>query len=153
MSTNGWKNSWLVAGALLSSVFASGALSALAIDRLLERDEPPRSVSSRRGEPGDFGRPAMSGRGRGGPGSLGLSPVLLDQLLLTDSQRDAVLETLERRRQHSDALLDGLRPQLRAQLDSARSEVRALLTPEQQQTFDRLLEEERSRFLRRHSRD
>jgi hypothetical protein len=143
------KNSWLLAGALLISVFSAGVLSALAFERLIEHNRP-ELVTSRRGDPGDYARPGMSGRGRGGPGRIGLSPVLLDRLQLSDEQRTQVMQTLERRRQHSDALLDGLRPQLRAQLDSARDEVRALLTPEQQAIFDQLLLEERNRFLRRH---
>lgn len=147
------KNNWLLAAALLVSVFSAGALSALAVDRLLDRDRPDQ-VEARRGEPGDFrqrGGPGRGGRGgTGGPGQLGLSPVILDRLELTEAQRTEVMETLERRRERSDALLDQLRPQLRAQLDSALDEVRALLTPEQQSIFDQLLLQERNRFLRRH---
>jgi Spy/CpxP family protein refolding chaperone len=148
-SDNFGHNGRMLALALLLSVFSAGVLSALALDRLLDRDARPRAEMQRRGGAGDFGRSGQPGRGRGSPGRLGLSPLMLDRLALSDSQRTLVMDVLERRRQSSDALLDELRPRLRAQLDSARAEVRAALTPEQQTEFDRLLREDRGQFLRR----
>jgi Spy/CpxP family protein refolding chaperone len=70
-----------------------------------------------------------------------LPPGVLDRLNLTEEQRAAVDEVLVRRREDTEAVLQAVYPQLRAQVDSASMEIRALLTPEQQETFDRLREE------------
>jgi hypothetical protein len=70
---------------------------------------------------------------------------VLDELGLTEVQRAAVEEVLASRRAQTEALLEALYPQLRAQVDSANAEIRALLTPEQQETFDRVRGEMESR--------
>jgi hypothetical protein len=70
-----------------------------------------------------------------------LPPGVLDQLNLSDEQRASVDEVLSRRRAETEALLEALYPQLRAQVDSANGEIRALLTTEQQEAFDRFRQE------------
>ena len=145
---------WVTAAAMLFSVFMAGLLGGVAVSELRRPD--PEFRGGRFGEgperrgPGFDGRtgggPRPDGRGRGGPPGMPrgvpmLPPGMLEQLNLSDEQRASVDEVLGRRRAETEALLEALYPQLRAQVDSANGEIRTLLTPEQQQTFDRLREE------------
>lgn len=143
---------WVMAAAMLFSVFVAGLLGGAAVTEFRRPEPQLRAFRFGSGDgrgPGSEGRggPRPDGRGRpdGGPGMPGRVPMLppgvLDRLNLTEEQRAAVDEVLVRRREDTEAVLQAVYPQLRAQVDSASMEIRALLTPEQQETFDRLREE------------
>jgi hypothetical protein len=73
-----------------------------------------------------------------------LAPGLLAELNLDEEQATEIRSVLEQHREMSEAILEGVQPALRAQLDTARAAVRAVLSPEQQEIYDRYLEEHRS---------
>jgi hypothetical protein len=133
----------LLAIALLILVFVSGALSAAAVVRITSDDDRRDGFRDRQGgpPPGAFGPPG----GRGGQRSpVRLAPGLLAELNLDEEQATEIRSVLEQHREMSEAILEGVQPALRAQLDTARAAVRAVLSPEQQEIYDRYLEEHRS---------
>ncbi|MEK7667211.1 MAG: hypothetical protein AAB409_01020 [Gemmatimonadota bacterium] len=81
----------------------------------------------------------------------GFADRLARELQLTTVQRDSVAAILRRHDPQMRAIFATVRPQmdsLRAQL---RTDIRAQLTPEQQTSYQRLMERDRARFSRRDS--
>ena len=60
------------------------------------------------------------------------------ELSLTPQQHDAVQKILDAREQRVNALMSGVRPQIRQQIDAANAEIEKLLTPEQRAKFQQM---------------
>ncbi|MBI4544304.1 MAG: hypothetical protein HY703_03830 [Gemmatimonadetes bacterium] len=145
---------WIMAAALLVSVFMAGALTALAVDGLLARRGAARPELA--GGPASFapGARFLPPGGRGvhfgrGPGPIGMTSALAQRLRLSDRQEQQVREILERRRAESDSLLQQMHPRLQANLDSTLAQIRRLLEPGQREEFDRYVREGRALMFRR----
>ena len=138
--------------AVLAAVFFAGIASTLAVLRVVEyRDGPAWEERSRRPP---MNRPPFDGR-PGGPGGFAemarmeLSDRLAERLGLSDEQREALDEIMERRRQRAEDLMREFMPRLEGQTDSLRAEIEAVLTPEQQEVFREFSRRDRERFRRR----
>ena len=83
-------------------------------------------------------KPAAARAAKNGRGGVGFVATLERKVGLTPEQRDSVRGLLAEQRQKSQAL--------REETDH---KIRALLNPEQQQKFDEVLAEQKSRFSRR----
>ena len=64
-------------------------------------------------------------------------PGALGRMDLTASQRATIDSLLELERPRSEAIMQRVLPDLRAEADSLRAAIRAVLSPEQQRLFDR----------------
>jgi len=132
---------WITALAMLASVFLAGLLAGAAV---VELGGSPRDGPSWREVRDRDGRGSRDGRGGPGPGRREMVPLLpesvMEELALSDAQRVALQEILERRGAEAREILESMGPRLRAQVDSGRAEIRALLDPEQREIFDRLQE-------------
>jgi Spy/CpxP family protein refolding chaperone len=82
--------------------------------------------------------PAAARAAKSGRGAVGFVATLERKVGLTPEQRDSVRGLLAEQRQKSQAL--------REETDS---KIRAILNPEQQQKFDEVLAEQKSRFSRK----
>lgn len=74
---------------------------------------------------------------QGFPAGLPLPPPF-EELDLTATQRDRILEILERRRPEMDAIMAEVLPRMRAVATSVDAEVRGALTPEQREKLDQI---------------
>lgn len=85
-----------------------------------------------------------------GPGMVPFMVRRLDhELHLTDAQKTAITQILEQRRTRVEALMNGVRPQVRQEIDRTDAEISRLLTPEQRSKYETI----RRRMNRRHDRD
>jgi len=108
--------------ALLGITFIAGALSGAAFDRIISGPEPLiRPTAQRDSTASSSRRPSR------GPSS----EDLFDRIGVTDEQRAAIDEILQRRAEETKALWSEFGPQLEAIVDSTREEIRTLLTEEQ----------------------
>ena len=141
---------WITAAAMLASVFLAGLLGGAALVELrgANADGAPPWVVRRPPDGERFG-----GRGQGGPGrrGRGLMPLLpgglMDELGLSEEQREGVERIMRERGAEAEALLQSMYPRLRAQVDYGHAEIRELLDADQREIFDRLREEFGSRRL------
>jgi hypothetical protein len=91
---------------------------------------------------GDFGGPpGLPGGRRGGPPPGILLDRLSRELSLTEDQRTRIDVVLKTSREHLDRLQQETHNRLENEQHALRDEIRTLLTPEQQQRFDRWIEE------------
>ncbi len=79
--------------------------------------------------------------GRGGPGAERLVERLTADLQLTPEQRVQVEGVLKSRRERLNQLQHDVRERFEREQQELRTEIRKVLTPEQQQKYDRLIEE------------
>lgn len=80
-------------------------------------------------------RPSWSGR-------------LTTELRLTPAQSDSVRAILQRHRGEMRAVFESARPRMDSVRHRINEEIRAVLTPDQQRTYERLLQRERERAER-----
>ncbi len=142
---------WSAAG-LLIAVFLAGGLSALGVERIVDRMSGPEDSPQvenrwegrrpgRGGPPG--GRPPFAELAR-----MEFSDRLAQRLGLTEEQRETLEGIMERRRVLASNLMEELGPRLRAQMDSMEVEIREVLTDDQREAFDRFRNAEMERFRR-----
>lgn len=124
--------------ALLAVTFIVGVLAGLAAERALASRRAPEFPPS--------GRPMMGGW------RAGELPQMFRRLELTEEQRAQIETILERARPRTEAVLKEMMPRLHAAMDSVNQEIRLVLTPEQISKLDSIMEEMRSRRLRRRGR-
>ncbi len=60
------------------------------------------------------------------------------ELHLNAQQKTQIQQIIDRHRVRIDALMTGVRPQIRQELDAANGEIDKLLTPQQQQQFKKM---------------
>jgi hypothetical protein len=95
---------------------------------------------------GDFvGPPGLPGGRRGGPPPGILLDRLNRELSLTEDQQARIDVVLKASREHLDRLQQDTHNQLESEQHALRDEIRKQLTPDQQQRFDRWVEENRAR--------
>ena len=82
------------------------------------------------------------GRGRGGPPPERLVERLTSELQLNSEQRAQIDAILKSRRQRLDELQRDVRSRFDREQQELRDEIRKVLTPEQQQQFDKLMQDE-----------
>ena len=87
----------------------------------------------------------------GGPRGGGVAERLARDLQLTVAQRDSVSAVLRRYDPQMGAIFASVRPQLDSLRGQLRADIRAQLTPQQQVSYDSLMERDRARFSRRDS--
>jgi len=113
---------------LLLAVFVAGVAAGVTGGRwLVERRGPPQ-------------RPNRSYADR-----------LAQQLQLSTAQRDSVVAILRRYDPQMRAIFASVQPQMDSLRERLRGEIRAQLTPEQQGSYQKLIERDRARFARRDS--
>jgi Spy/CpxP family protein refolding chaperone len=120
-----------------SKAFAIGLLVAVFLAGIAAGVTGGRWLAERRGPPA---RPNRNYADR-----------LAQQLQLSDAQRDSVVVVLRRYDPQMRAIFDSVQPQLDSLRERLRVEIRAQLTPEQQITYQQLIERGRARFARRDS--
>lgn len=120
-----------------SKAFAIGLLIAVFLAGIAVGATGGRWLAERRGPPV---RPNRSYADR-----------LAQQFQLSDAQRDSVVVILRRYDPQMRAIFNSSQPQLDSLRERLREEIRAQLTPEQQTTYQQLIERERARFTRRDS--
>ena len=69
-------------------------------------------------------------------------------LELTDEQRDAIEDAMERSRIAAQEAMAEVLPRLRSRLDSLHAEIDGILTEEQREAFRKFRREDRDRFRR-----
>jgi len=89
---------------------------------------------------GGFGGPL--GRGRGGPPPERLVERLTSELQLNTEQRTQIDAILKSRRQRLDDLQHDVHARFEREQQELRDEIRKILTPEQQQQFEKLMQDE-----------
>jgi hypothetical protein len=113
-------------------VFGVGLASGVLLGRRMVRSPVPFREFG--------GPPGLAGARRGGP-----PPVLLDrldrELSLTADQKAQVDVVLRASRQRLDQFQQDTRDRFEREQQSLRQDIRKLLTPEQQQKFDRWIEQ------------
>jgi hypothetical protein len=122
----------LIGVVVLAATLVAGTLAGAAADRVLGRDHAA-----------ERDRPPCPG----GPGS---GKAMFDALDLSPDQKTRVDSILERRRSQMELVWQETRPRMRALVDSTEAEIRAVLRPDQRTEFDRLREEGRRLWLKRH---
>ena len=60
------------------------------------------------------------------------------ELHLTSQQKSAVQQIIDRHRARIDALMTGVRPQIRQELDATNAEIDKILTPDQRAAFAKM---------------
>ena len=79
-------------------------------------------------------------------------PGALGRMALTASQRSTIDSLIDLERPRSEAIMQRVLPDLRAEADSLRAAIRVVLTPEQQQLFDREPRAQGTELVRRFSK-
>ncbi len=139
------KRGWILALALLLSVFMAGALTAGAVIQ----------VMAARGSPFIRRPVAVAGPGPrlglGAPRPAGLWDVqrMAIRLGLSEDQTEAIRDIMEERERQAAEIMEDMRPRLQATLDSAVEDIRNVLRPEQREEFDRLRLQGRERLFQR----
>ena len=155
-----------VAAIVLAAVFFAGAATTLGVLRLVEHQREPYDAIGRPPFPDDP-------RPRGGerPGDGGNARRFFDEsrrytdvarmrvtdrmaraLQLTDEQRDAIEEAMERSRVAAQEAMAEVLPRLRGRLDSLHAEIDGILTEEQREAYRDFRTQDRDRFRREGSR-
>ncbi|HWV56732.1 MAG TPA: hypothetical protein VNZ57_04605 [Longimicrobiales bacterium] len=113
--------------ALLGVTFIAGALSGAAFDRIMSRPHPLTGQTAQHNGDSDGYRRQTRPSAPSAPSS----EDLFDRIGVTDEQRAAIDEILQRRAEETKSLWADFGPQLEAIVDSTRAEIRMLLTEEQ----------------------
>lgn len=146
------------AAVVLAAVFLAGAAATLGVLHLVEHKRGPTPVVARPPFPGDRGPRAP---GPGDPRSLFGEPRrymevahsrvtdrMARALQLTDEQREAIDEAMERSRAAAQEAMAEVLPRLQGRLDSLQAEIDRILTDEQRETFREFRSRDRDRFRR-----
>lgn len=146
------------AAVVLATVFLAGGAATLGLLRLVEHKRDPSPVVARPPFPGDHRpRPPGPGNPRGLLGEsrrymeLAHSRVtdrLAKALQLTDEQREAIDEAMERSRAAAQEAMAEVLPRLQGRLDSLQAEIDGILTDEQREIFREFRSRDRDRFRR-----
>lgn len=143
-------NGRLAAAGVMVGLFLAGSVAGAATVHFLRDDPVPRASYEQRVRDGDRdrGRSGDRGndRGRRSPRSFATEQVvesLTERLELTPVQRDSLESILEAQQTQANTIMQEMWPRLRSTVDSANVLFRQVLDPEQQATFDELLEEHR----------
>ena len=155
-----------IAAIVLAAVFFSGAATTLGVLRLVEHQREPYAAIGRPPFP-DEHRPRTGER----PGDARNSRRFFDEsrrytevarmrvtdriaraLQLTDEQRDAIEEAMERSRVAAQEAMAEVLPRLQSRLDSLHAEIDGFLTEEQREAFREYRSQDRDRFRREGSR-
>lgn len=138
---------------VLAASFLAGAFASVGAMRLLDDGGDGYSAIGRPPFPG--GRPPGGPGGRldGYPGYRELARTrvterMARELGLTEEQRDAIGEAMERRRTRAQAAMQEVLPRLERGLDSLNAEIDQLLTEEQRERFRDFRRRDRDRFRR-----
>ena len=73
-------------------------------------------------------------------------------LKLTDEQRDAIEEAMERSRADAQEAMNEVLPRLQSRLDTLQAEIERILSEEQREAFREFRRQDRARFRREGSR-
>ena len=114
------------------AVFCVGLTAGMLIGRRMVGPIPPGP------EFGPFGGPGRGGRG---PGAERLVERLTSDLDLTSEQRVQIEGVLKARRERLNQLQHDVRERFEREQQELRAEIRKVLTPDQQQKYDRLIQE------------
>lgn len=115
------------------AVFCLGLASGMVIGRRMIG--PP-------GQPFGAGFGGPLGRSRGGPPPERLVERLTSELQLNAEQRTQIDAILKARRQRLDDLQHDVHARFEREQQELRDDIRKILTPEQQQQFDKLMQDE-----------
>lgn len=147
---------------VLAAVFFAGAATALGVLRLVEHrrepypafERPPFPDDRHPGagvRPGDTGRPRPFFEGSRRYTDMARTRVgdrMARTLQLTDEQREAIEEAMERSRVAAQEAMAEVLPRLRNRLDSLDAEIDRILTEEQREAFREFRRLDRDRFRR-----
>lgn len=128
--------------ALVTVVFLSGAVAGIAADRALR----PATLEGREGPAVRSPAPLRGMRAPRIPPAGAARMPLLDQLELSDDQRQRVDSILEQRRRQVTALWREQESTFRSAMDSTQQEILSVLTPEQRAEYQERMREVRSRW-------
>ena len=141
---------------VLAATFLAGAFASMGVMRLLDDGGDGYSVTGR--PPFPDGRGGRPPGGRGGPlggypGHRELARTRVTERMardlgLTEEQRNAIEEAMERRRASAQAAMQEVLPRLERGLDSLNAEIGQLLTGEQRDRFRDFRRRDRDRFRR-----
>lgn len=155
-----------IAAIVLATVFFAGAATALGVLRLVERRHEPYTAVGRPPFPDDphprLGEPSVGPR-RAPPffdGSRRYTDMartrvterMARALRLTDEQRDAIEEAMERSRVAAQDAMAEVLPRLQSRLDSLNAQIDRILTEDQREAFREFRRRDRDRFRREGSR-
>jgi Spy/CpxP family protein refolding chaperone len=113
----------LLTGATLVAVFAAGTVTGAGLYRWGSHEHHP---------------PPPAGLDR---------PIPLDELKLSDVQRDQAWQIMDKHRPELDSILEETFPKVRAVNERMRDDLRAVLTPPQREKFDQLVARQSQRTL------
>ena len=154
------------AAVVLAAVFFAGAATALGVLRLLDHRHEPYAASGRPPFPDDF-RPRAGerdGDARGPRRFFGeprrytdvvrirVTDRMARALQLTDEQRAAIDEAMERSRVAAQEAMAEVLPRLQGRLDSLHAAIDRILTEQQREAFREFRRQDRDRFRREGSR-
>lgn len=128
--------------ALVAVVFLTGAVAGIAADRALR----PATLEGREGLGIRGSAPERGLRAPRFPPSGAARMPLLDQLDLSDEQRQRVDSILEQRRRQVSTLWRDQEATFRSAMDSTQQEILSVLTPEQRAEYQERMREVRSRW-------
>lgn len=141
---------------VLAASFLAGAFASVGAMRLLDDEGDGYSATGRPPFPDGPGGRRPGGTGGlldGYPGYRELARIrvterMARELGLTEEQRDAIDEAMERRRARAQATMQEVLPRLELGLDSLNAEIDQLLTEEQREGFRDFRRRDRARFRR-----
>lgn len=129
----------LLAALLLLAIYVAGGISALALERVVRRDDSRFSRSFPRPGPGGDFRPT-TGPGPGDQEGF-YANVLARRLDLSTEQEEQIRAVIQEKRKQMDEVMQNLRPEIEARFQEMDAQIRALLTPEQEQAFEEFVDE------------
>ena len=142
------------AAALLAAVFFAGVATTLGILRVVEHRQKSFAAEARppfRGErPGVFGRPGGLGETRRFMelARMQVTEHMQESLDLTDEQKVAIDNAMERSRVSAQETMTEFLPRLQGQMDSLQAEIGRILTPAQREAYAEFRRQDRDRFNR-----
>ena len=143
----------ITAALVLVACFLAGAFATAGAMRILNDGDdgyatfgrPPFPDARPPGRPGGF---PNDYRGYGELARTLVTERMASKLKLTEEQRDAIEDAMERRRLKAQAAMREVLPRLERGLDSLNAEIDAILTEEQREDFRDFRRRDRARFRR-----